>query len=172
MVAEASQDFPVAPGHEQPVGRYLQLQIATVARVAVDRLSGRVRVTDLHHVTAAGRVIYPPGYLGQIEGAAVMGLGMTLTEDLPTRDGRYVADNLDQYLIPVFHDAPRQRVDVLDNTPKDDPFPVRGVGELGIEAVAPAITAAIEAATGIRVRQLPVDPGDLLMALSAQEQDL
>jgi len=172
LVLDARQDFPVAPDGNQPVGRYLQLQIATVARVAVDRVTGRVRVTDLHHVTAAGRVIYPPGYLGQIEGAAVMGQGMTLTEDMPTREGHYLADNLDQYLIPTLQDAPHQRVDVLDNTPEDDPFPVRGIGELGIEAVAPAICAAIEAATGIRVRRLPVAPGDLLTALSAKEEAL
>lgn len=172
LSANASQDFPVAPDTGQPVGRYLQLQIATVARVAVDRFTGRIRVTDLHHVTAAGRVVYPPGYLGQIEGAAVMGQGMALTEDMRARDGCYLADNLDQYLIPTFHDAPVQRVDVLDNTPEDDPFPVRGVGELGIEAVAPAITAAIEVATGVRVRHLPVDPGDLLVAMAEQEQGL
>ncbi|WP_288367675.1 molybdopterin cofactor-binding domain-containing protein [uncultured Marinobacter sp.] len=171
MVVDSSQAFPVAPGQDQPVGRYLQLQIATVARVAVDRLTGRVRVTDLHHITAAGRVIYPPGYLGQIEGAAMMGLGMTLTEDMPTLEGRYLADNLDQYMIPTMHDAPDQRVDVLDNTPTTDSFPVRGVGELGIEAVAPAICSAIEAATGIRVQRLPVDPGYLLSALCAQEEN-
>lgn len=169
LVAEAGQDFPVAPGQEQPVGRYLQLQIATVARVKVDRLTGRVRVTDLHHITAAGRVVYPPGYLGQIEGAAVMGLGMTLTEDMPARDGFLQKDNLDQYLIPTFQDAPSQRVDVLDATPDSDPFPVRGVGELGIEAIASAIASAIEAATGVRIRALPVDPGMLLQAIHAGE---
>ena len=167
---DASQAFPVAPEGNQLVGRYLQLQIATVARVAVDRLTGRVRVTDLHHITAAGRVIYPPGYLGQIEGAAIMGLGMALSEDMPTRQGRYLADNLDQYIIPTLQDVPDQRVDVLDNTPTTDRFPVRGVGELGIEAVAPAICSAIEAATGIRVRHLPVDAGYLLAELCAQEE--
>lgn len=169
LVAEAGQDFPVAPCVDSPVGRYLQLQVATVARVAVDRLTGRVRVTDLHHITAAGRVIYPPGYLGQIEGAAVMGLGMTLTEDSPASDGTLQRDNLDQYLIPTILDAPPQRVDVLDWTPADDPFPVRGVGELGIEAVAPAIVSAIEDATGVRIRALPVSPGILLEALHRQE---
>ncbi|WP_323750241.1 xanthine dehydrogenase family protein molybdopterin-binding subunit [Marinobacter sp.] len=169
-MVDASQEFPVAPEGNQPVGRYLQLQIATVARVAVDRLTGRVRVTELHHITAAGRVIYPPGYLGQIEGAAIMGLGMALTEDMPTREGRYLADNLDQYMIPTMHDVPDQRVDILDNTPETDPFPVRGVGELGIEAVVPAICSAIEAATGIRLRHLPVDAGSLLSALCAQEE--
>lgn len=168
-VVDASQPFPVASDQSQPVGRYLQLQIATVARVAVDRLTGRVRVTDLHHTTAAGRVIYPPGYLGQIEGAAVMGLGMTLTEDMPTREGRYRFDNFDQYMIPTLHDAPDQRVDVLENT-TTDAFPVRGVGELGIEAVAPAICSAIEAATGIRIQRLPVDPGHLLAALCDLEE--
>lgn len=49
-------------------------------------------------------------------------------------------------------------MDVLDDTPADADYPVRGVGELGIEAVAPAIVAAIEAACGVRVRHLPVDP--------------
>jgi CO/xanthine dehydrogenase Mo-binding subunit len=167
--AEHRGDFPVAPGPTPPVGRFLQLLIATVARVAVDRLSGRVRVQALHHITAAGRVIHPPGYLGQIEGAAVMGLGMTLTEDMPTDDGRYRFDNLDQYLIPTLQDAPEQRVDVLDDTPADADYPVRGVGELGIEAVAPAIVAAIEAACGVRVRHLPVDPDRLLAALRDTE---
>ncbi|KAA1174480.1 molybdopterin-dependent oxidoreductase [Marinobacter salinexigens] len=169
LVVDADLDFPVAPDQGQPVGRYLQLLIATVARVEVDRLSGRVKVVDLHHITAAGKVIYPAGYLGQIEGAAVMGLGMALTEDMPMQDGCYQADNLDQYLIPTFQDAPTQRVDVLDDTADDDPFPVRGVGELGIEAVAPAITAAIEAATGVRVNRLPVSPGDLLAEMEARE---
>lgn len=168
MVAQAALDFPVAPDTEAPVGRYLQLMIATIARVEVDRLTGRVRVPALHHITAAGRVIHPPGYLGQIEGAAVMGLGMTLTEDMPAHQGCYRKDNLDQYLIPTLQDAPRQRVDVLDDTPLDDPFPVRGVGELGIEAVAPAIVAAIEAATEVRVSRLPVDPGQLLAAMNAK----
>jgi len=167
--AEHQGDFPVGPGQEQPAGRFLQLLIATVARVAVDRLTGRVRVTDLHHVTAAGRVIHPPGYLGQIEGAAVMGMGMVLTEDMPAVDGHYLFDNLDQYLIPTIHDAPAQRVDVLDDTRADDKFPVRGVGELGIEAVAPAITAAIEDACGVRVTGLPVDPDRLLAELAEKE---
>ena len=85
------------------------------------------------------------------------------------QDGCYQAGNLDQYLIPTFQDAPTQRVDVLDDTADDDPFPVRGVGELGIEAVAPAITAAIEAATGVRVNRLPVSPGDLLAEMEARE---
>ena len=90
---------------------------------------------------------------------------------MPTRQGRYLADNLDQYIIPTLQDVPDQRVDVLDNTPTTDSFPVRGVGELGIEAVAPAICSAIEAATGIRVQRLPVDPGYLLSALCAQEEN-
>lgn len=169
LSAGHQEDFPVGPGQEKPTGRFLQLLIATVARVAVDRLTGRVRVADLHHITAAGRVIHPPGYLGQIEGAAVMGMGMVLTEDMPMEDGHYRFDNLDQYLIPTIHDAPVQRVDVLDDTRPDDEFPVRGVGELGIEAVAPAITAAIRNACGVSVTRLPVNPDWLLAKLRELE---
>lgn len=75
-------DFPTGPD-ATPRGRYLQLLIASVARVAVDRLTGRVRVLQLHHISAGGKVIHPLSYLGQIEGAAVMGMGMALLEDVP-----------------------------------------------------------------------------------------
>ena len=66
------------------------------ARVEVDRLSGRVKVVDLHHITAAGKVIYPAGYLGQIEGAAAILIsidGVSLPRTgVALRGSRYIAD--------------------------------------------------------------------------------
>lgn len=164
---EVQFNFPTGPD-QVPRGRYLQLLIATVARVAVDRLTGRVRVEQLHHITAGGKVIHPPSYLGQIEGAAVMGMGMALLEDVPMQDGQFLLDNLDAYLIPTLADAPEQRVDVIEDILDDERYPVRGIGELGIEAVSPALTAAIENATGVRPDSLPVDPAALLAAMQEQ----
>ena len=157
-------DFPTGPD-ATPRGRYLQLLIATVAHVAVDRLTGRIRVERLHHITAGGRVIHPPSYRGQIEGAAIMGMGMTLLEDVPMQDGQYLLDNLDAYLIPTLADAPEQQVDVIEGILGGESYPVRGIGELGIEAISPAITAAIENAIGVRPERLPVEPTTLLAAM-------
>ena len=139
-----------------------------MARVAVDRLTGRVRVLQLHHITAGGKVIHPPSYLGQIEGAAVMGMGMALLEDVPMQDGQFLLDNLDAYLIPTLADAPEQRVDVIEAILGGDSYPVRGIGELGIEAISPALIAAIENATGARLHSLPVRPTTLLTAMQEQ----
>ena len=139
-----------------------------MARVAVDRLTGRVRVLQLHHITAGGKVIHPPSYLGQIEGAAVMGMGMALLEDVPMQNGQFLLDNLDAYLIPTLADTPEQRVDVIEAILGGECYPVRGIGELGIEAISPALIAAIENATGVRMHSLPVRPTTLLTAMQEQ----
>ncbi len=164
-------DFPTGPD-AQPRGRYLQLLIATVARVRVDRFTGRVKVTHLHHITAGGKVIHPPSYLGQIEGAAVMGMGMALLEDVPMHNGEYQLDNLDAYLIPTLADAPAQQVDVIETIVAGDQYPVRGIGELGIEAISPALMAAIQDATGVRPCDLPARPAVLLAAMTSAEGNL
>ena len=168
--AETAFEFPSGPD-EQPHGRFLLLTIATVARVRVDVFTGEVFVDDLHHVTAGGRVLHPANYLGQIEGAAVMGLGMTLMEDAPLVDGQYAVTNLDGYLVPTIRDAPRQRVDVIEEVLGDDRHAVRGIGELGIEAIAPAIIAAVRNATGVQVADLPLLPGKLAAAMAHREEE-
>lgn len=126
---------------------------------------------QLHYITAGGKVIHPLSYLGQIEGAAVMGMGMgmALLEDVPMQDGQFLHDNLDAYLIPTMADAPEQRVDVIEGILGGDSYPVGGIGELGIEAISPALTAAIENATGVRADKLPVRPTTLLTAMQEQQ---
>ena len=70
------------------------------------RATGEVRVLDLEQHVAAGPVL--DRYLGQIEGGGVQGLGFTLTEDMILQGGRYLAENLDGYMIPTIADAPNQ----------------------------------------------------------------
>ena len=94
-----------------------------------------------------------------------MGMGMTLLEDVPMQDGQYLLDNLDAYLIPTLADAPEQQVNVIEGILGGESYPVRGIGELGIEAISPAITAAIENAIGVRPERLPVEPTTLLAAM-------
>ncbi len=139
---------------------------AALARVAVSRVTGEVRVLDLHQHTAAGPVMDLAAYLGQIEGGAVQGLGFTLTEDAPMRDARYMTANLDTYMLPGIQDSARHmRVFALESLDANDAYGPRGVGELGIGAVTPAIANAVFAATGHLRTVTPFQPEEILAAL-------
>lgn len=139
---------------------------AVVARVAVSRVTGEARVLGLHQHTAAGPVMDLAAYLGQIEGGAVQGLGFTLTEDAPMRDGLYLTSNLDTYMLPGIQDVPRRMQSfALESLAEGDIFGPRGVGELGIGAVTPAIANAVFAALGHMPTVTPFPPEAILAAL-------
>jgi isoquinoline 1-oxidoreductase beta subunit len=99
----------------------------------------------------------PERIRSQIEGSCVMGIGIALQSEVTFKDGVAQQDNFDSYLIPRMPDAPEVlRVHLIDNP--DDAM--GGVGEPGLPPVAPALCNAIQAATGKRIRRLPV--GDQL----------
>lgn len=164
--AECAFEFPKT-NYTAGNARFIFAAGAALARVAVDRATGEVRVLDLEQHVAAGPVIDPACYLGQIEGGGVQGLGFTLTEDMILQAGRYVADNLDGYMIPTVADAPQtSKVFALEDLDRDDDFGPRGVGELGIGAVTPAIAAAVADACGVWPTITPISPEAVLMAIS------
>lgn len=143
--------------------RFLFAFGATLARVAIDQVSGAVRVLDLHQHTAAGPVLDIAAYLGQIEGGGMQGLGFTLTEDARVEGGRYLTANLDTYMLPTIADAPgASRVFAVEDLDPSDPYGPRGVGELGIGAVTPAIAAAVADAIGAWPVVTPFPPETLL----------
>ena len=163
--AEAAFPFPKTE-FTAANARYLFTYGATLARVAVDPVAGTVRVLALHQHTAAGPVLDAAAYLGQIEGGGVQGLGFALTEDALTAGGAFVAGNLDGYMLPSIGDAPvDSRVFALDELDPGDPYGPRGVGELGIAAVAPALAAAVADATGVWPVEAPFPPC-ILVALN------
>jgi xanthine dehydrogenase D subunit/xanthine dehydrogenase C subunit len=132
---------------------------ATLARVAVSRITGQVRVLDLNQHTAAGPMLDLAAYLGQLEGGGVQALGFTLTEDAPMREGGHLAANLDGYMLPSIGDAPLAMASfALEDLDPGDPFGPRGTGELGLAAVSPAIANAVADATGHWPAMAPLDP--------------
>ncbi|MEM6711036.1 MAG: molybdopterin cofactor-binding domain-containing protein [Pseudomonadota bacterium] len=154
--------------YTQGNARFLFISGATLARVAVDCVTGMVRVLDLAQHTASGPVLDAASYLGQVEGAASQGLGFALTEHIAMDRGRTVTGNLDTYVMPSLRDRPeRMETFALEGLDAGDPFGPRGVGELGIAGVAPAIANAVAQALGFKAGEvwpttLPLSPETVL----------
>ena len=125
--------------------------VATVVEVEVTR-KGEVRIPRVDVVVDAGRVINPDRVKSQFEGAAVFGASLTLMSEITAKAGRIEQSNFDGYQVARMNEAPRMvRVHIV---PSD--APPAGVGEPGVPPMAPAICNAIFAATGKRIRELPV----------------
>lgn len=144
---------------------------ALFAEVRVDPDLGSVHVQRLVGAYDVGRVVNPKIARSQCLGGMVGGIGMALLEqaEWDPRFGRVMNGNLAEYLVPVAAD-----VGTLDVTfvPGDDrrfnPLGVKGVAELGLCGVAPAIANAIYHATRARLRSLPITTDKVLAALVAR----
>jgi isoquinoline 1-oxidoreductase len=128
--------------------------VATCAEVAVDAAKGDVRVARAVTAFECGAILNPDHLKNQIEGAVTMGVGGALFEHVDFADGKVLNPSFSEYRLPRFKDAPVQEVVLLDR--KDEPS--AGAGETPIIAIAPAIGNAIRAATGVRLRSLPLVP--------------
>jgi isoquinoline 1-oxidoreductase len=128
--------------------------VATCAEVAVDSTTRQVRVVRVVTAFDCGAVVNPDGLRNQIEGANTMGIGGALFEAIQFANGRILNPHFAQYRVPRFSDAPAMEVVLIDR--KD--VPSAGAGETPIVGIAPAIGNAIFAATGKRLRALPMAP--------------
>jgi xanthine dehydrogenase YagR molybdenum-binding subunit len=140
---------------------------AQFAEVEWDPGIARLRVSRVVCVIDGGQIINMTTATNQVAGAIVMGVGMGLLEKTvyDPRNGHPINDNYADYLVPTSADSPNIDVTFLDiPDPLMGIYGVRGIGEIGLAGVAPAITAAVYHATGVRVRELPVRIEDLLTA--------
>jgi isoquinoline 1-oxidoreductase beta subunit len=132
---------------------------ACAAEVSVDQTTGVVTVRKLWVEIDAGAIINPDGARAQVEGAVLWGLSMALYEGTDFANGRVRDTNLDSYTPLRISDVPAFDIAFVDSTEA----PV-GLGEPPTTVIAPAIGNAIFAATGLRLRHLPIRPGDVLDA--------
>ena len=131
---------------------------AVVFDVEVDD-NGQVTIHRADIAFDCGPQANPERIRSQMEGSCVMGIGIALQNEVTFQDGVAQQSNFDRYLLPRMPNAPKMvRVHLIDNP--DDAM--GGVGEPGLPPVAPALCNAIYAATGKRIRRLPV--GDQLSA--------
>ncbi len=130
----------------------------------------RLRVSRVVSVVDGGRIMNKSTATNQMAGAIVMGVGMGLFEETvyDPRNGHPINDNYADYIVPTIADTPQIDVHFLDiPDPLLNEYGARGIGEIGLAGVAPAITAAVYHATGVRVRKLPVRIEHLLGATVA-----
>lgn len=146
-------------GAELPEGHYrgfaahnsFYSYAATVVEVA-RAVDGSLRVVRVDTAVDCGRVVNPAGVRAQVEGATIFGLGIALHGELTARDGRVQQSNFGDYRVLRITDAPA----VIEAHILPGEAPPSGIGEPPTPTVAPALAAALFAATGRRLRKLPL----------------
>jgi isoquinoline 1-oxidoreductase subunit beta len=127
--------------------------IAAVVHVAIDD-KGVMTIPRVDMAVDCGATVNPDRVRAQMEGACVMGVGVATLGEISFKDGRVQQDNFDSYEVTRMAEAPREiRVHIV---PGDYAKPMGGVGEPGVPPIPPALCNAIFAATGKRIRRLPI----------------
>jgi len=158
LAAEKSgwgQKLPPGAGRGVSVQFAFGSYLSQVAEVAVAK-NGEVRVQRVVCAVDCGMVVNPDTVKAQIEGGIIFGITAALYGQITLKNGRVEQSNFDNYRMLRMDEAPVVEVHIIKSTEAPG-----GIGEPGTVAVSPAVANAIFAATGKRIRKLPVDPGEL-----------
>ncbi len=144
--------------------------MAGMALVEVDLETGKVDLIDYKAVVDCGTVINPNLARVQTEGGIVQGIGMALYEDvIYNSKGQVITNSFMQYKIPTRQDIGNIEVDFASSYEPTGPFGAKSIGEIVINTPSPAIANAIFNACGVRIRELPITPEKVFMALKKNE---
>jgi CO/xanthine dehydrogenase Mo-binding subunit len=143
---------------------------ALAVDVEIDEASGKIEVLRAWSAADVGRAINRMSVEGQLEGAFAQGLGFALCEEMVWDGPRLANPSLMDYKVPTSIDVPYEIYPtIVERAEPDGPFGAKGVGEIGINVVAAAIANAVAAATGLRLRRLPMTPERVLDAMLQAE---
>jgi CO/xanthine dehydrogenase Mo-binding subunit len=141
-----------------------------ICDVEVDPETGHVKILRYTAVQDVGRAIHPSYVEGQIQGGVTQGVGWALNEEyIYDKDGKLENPGFLDYRCPVASDMPMIEAVMVEVPNPRHPFGARGVGEVPIVPPMAAVANAIAAATGIRMRELPMSPPRLRAALDAHD---
>ena len=143
--------------------------VAQAVEVEVNTLTGQVQVLTIISVHDVGKAINRQQVEGQIEGCLAQALGYALLEHFQVRDGKILTPYFSSYLLPTVLDMPTEIVPVImELADPNGPYGARGMSEMALVPLAPAIAAAIHDATGAWLTQQPMTPERVLAALAAE----
>jgi xanthine dehydrogenase molybdenum-binding subunit len=140
------------------------------AEVEVDLETGEVRVLRVIAANDVGKVINPLGFLGQVEGGVMMGLGNAITEHFIVEQGQVFTDRLARYRMPGITQTPEIFSIPVEHPAADGPYGAKGVGEISSIPTTPAITNAVYNACGVRITRLPIDQDWLALKIAARSE--
>ena len=133
------------------VHRSFLTYVATVVEVSVDA-AGQLTIPGVWVAVDAGTVVNTDSVRNQMEGASIFGLSLALHSQITVKDGAVQQGNFNDYKVARLNEAPQQiSVEVVESNANP-----AGVGEPGVPPFAPALCNAIFAATGKRIRELPI----------------
>lgn len=139
---------------------------AVAVEVEVDMETGQIHIPRLVCAEDVGKAVNPRIVEGQIEGGVIQGFGYSVLENFIENGGQVLTPDLTTYLIPTVQDIPDQ-IDslVLETADPRGPWGARGVGEVSVMAVAPAIVDAVHSATGVWFDCFPLTPERVLKGI-------
>ena len=145
---------------------------AHLVHVRVDRATGEVQVVQYVLAQDVGRALNPALVQGQMRGGAAQGLGWALLEELRHDEhGHLVTGSFLDYAIPNAENTPPIDTLIVEVPAPDGPFGAKGIGEASVVAAPAAIANAVAAATGARLRELPMTPARVWAALRENHDD-
>ncbi len=152
-VAELSNWGDELPdGHARGVAFVMSFGVPVAEVIEVQKTDSGIRLVSAYAVVDVGVALDPRNIEGQVESGIIYGLTAAMQNEITVRDGRIEQQNFNRYDSLRIASAPDIAVAVLENGPK-----IRGIGEPGLPPAAPALANAVFAATGQRIRELPLN---------------
>ncbi len=138
--------------------------------VEVDRETGEIRVLRCAAVADAGKVLHYPSAKGQVEGGAILGLGLTLLEEMVYQEGELQNGDPFQYRLPLMRDLPEFRIDMLEKGDGPGPYGAKAMAQTSVPCIVPAVANAVYDAIGVRLTAAPFTPERVLQALASRKE--
>lgn len=165
VVAQSPEPLAVTVYEDYPYPEDISYICAQVAEVEVDPETGAVRVHRVISAHDVSTIINPVAHQGQIDGAAIMGMGQGVMEELVMDGGRVANNNLGDYKLPSIKDIPALRTVLVKTAGGVGPLDAKPIGEFANNGPPAAIANAIADAVGVRLFELPVKAESVYQAL-------
>jgi CO/xanthine dehydrogenase Mo-binding subunit len=143
---------------------------AQAVEVAIDRETGVIKLVRVASAHDVGRAINPLAVTSQIQGGIMMGLGYALSEALLFDEGKITNASFADYKIPTLRDIPAATPIIVEKDYDSEPYGAKGVGEMSVFGIAPAVANAVARVTGVRLKDLPMSAEKLCEQLKNSKE--